>query len=323
MKIRTSTMTSSVDQYIEYRRSLGYHIKTDAYLLRSFGQYADQVASGKPLTTQLALQWATLPNNCKRVYHAKRLDAVRSLSRYLAVFDARTEIPMAGLLGRSFERVSPHIYTPREVSALIQVSLTYQPSLRRDPSTGQRNATVIGTLACTGMRIGEVLSMTDEDVDLKCGVITVNQSKNLPMRLVPISDSAVEQLQRYRRARDKRYGFTKPTEPFIRSPRGGCLTYSTMKWSFAKLCERADLRAASNRRPRLHDFRHTFACNHLLRAYRENRNIDNAVHELSVYLGHATLASTYWYLTAVPALMEQCTKRSELVNRRSRKGGSA
>lgn len=319
---KAKTMSSHVEKYIEHRRSLGYRIHTDVYLLRSFAKWADQDAPRKPLTTQLAIEWATSPKDCKRIYHAKRLDAVRSFARYLAVFDLRTEIPMPGLLGRSFERVSPYIYSPKEVSSLIRASLAYQPSFRRDPLTGHRNAIIIGTLACTGMRIGEVLTMSEEKVDLNRGIITVCQSKNLPMRLVPISDSAVEQLQRYRRSRDKQLGFNKPTDPFIRSPRGGRLTYSAMRWNFTRLCERANLPAASIRRPRLHDFRHTFACNHLLRAYRENRNIDNAVHELSVYLGHATLASTYWYLTAVPALMEQCTKRSELLSRRSRKGGS-
>ena len=74
-------------------------------------------------------------------------------------------------------------------------------------------------------------------------------------------------------------------------------------WAFKQLRERIGLKNASGRNPCLHDLRHTFACNHLLRAYRENRNIDNAVHELSIYLGHATLASTYWYLSGVPALL--------------------
>jgi hypothetical protein len=41
---------------------------------------------------------------------------------------------------------------------------------------------------------------------------------------------------------------------------------------------------------------------------------------LSVYLGHADLASTYWYLSSVPALLEQCIKRWKGPNFRRRKG---
>lgn len=65
------------------------------------------------------------------------------------------------------------------------------------------------------------------------------------------------------------------------------------------------------RAPRLHDFRHTFACNFLLKAYREKRDIDKAVHLLSIYLGHSSVIKTYWYLTGIPALMQLVSERVE------------
>jgi integrase len=141
------------------------------------------------------------------------------------------------------------------------------------------------------------------------------------MRLVPITDSAVRHLRQYRNARDQQFGRSGDLDAFIRSPYGGHLSYETLGWAFKRLRKRVGLKDASGRPPCLHDLRHTFACNHLLRAYRENRNIDNAVHELSIYLGHATIASTYWYLSGVPALLEQCTKRCEAHGFRHRKGG--
>jgi len=49
------------------------------------------------------------------VYYAKRLDTVRTFARYLVAFEPRTEIPSAGLLGPSFKRVPPYIYTPRRL----------------------------------------------------------------------------------------------------------------------------------------------------------------------------------------------------------------
>ena len=321
MTTPTSTMMKKSEQYLTHRRSLGYMIKTDGYLLRSFARYADFHAPGESLTVDLALRWATAPEGTQRVYHAKRLDALRTFARYLAAFEPHTEIPPQRLLGPSFMRVPPHIYTPQEITALIRESLTYQPSLRRDPLTGLRNATVIGLLACTGLRIGEALALKNMDVNLDQGLITVRQSKNLPMRLVPITDCAAGQLRRYREARDERFGVSDDSDAFIRSPSGGHLSYETVEWAFGRLRERTGLKATSGRKPRLHDLRHTFACNHLLRAYRENRNIDNAVHELSIYLGHATLASTYWYLSGVPTLLDQCTKRCEAQGLRPRNGG--
>jgi integrase len=320
MTTRNSTMVKKVERYLIHRRSLGYIMRTDSYMLRSFARYADLHASGKPLTVDLALCWATAPKETQRIYHAKRLDALRTFARYLAVFEPRTEIPPQRLLGPSFMRVPPYIYAQQEIAALICECLTYQPSLRRDPHTGLRNATVIGLLACTGLRVGEALALNNIDVDLDQGLITVHESKNLPMRLVPITDSAVRHLRQYREARDRCFGRSGDSDVFIRSPRGGHLTYETLQWAFQRLCNRVGLKDASGHTPCLHDLRHTFACNHLLRAYRENRNIDDAVHELSIYLGHATLTSTYWYLSGVPALLEQCTKRCEAHGLQSRKG---
>jgi integrase len=313
-------MMNKVEQYVSHRRSLGYRIRTDAYLLRSFARYADLHAPGEPLTVDLALRWATAPKGTQRIYHAKRLDALRTFAHYLLVFEPRTEIPPQRLLGPSFMRVPPHIYTPQEIAALIHEALTYKPSLRRDSLTGLRNATTIGLMACTGLRVGEALALNDSDVDLVQNLIIVRQSKNLPMRLVPITECAADRLRRYREARDQRFGYSGNSEAFFRSPRGGHVSYETISWAFKQLRKRTGLKDASGRHPRLHDLRHTFACNHLLRAYRENRNIDNAVHELSIYLGHATLDSTYWYLSGVPALLEQCTKRCEAQGLRPRKG---
>jgi integrase len=183
--------------------------------------------------------------------------------------------------------------------------------MKHQAYTGVRNATIIGLLACTGMRIGEVLALKNSDVDLVQNVITVRQSKNLPMRLVPISDSASSHLRQYRKAHDQRFGRSDDSDAFMRSLRGGHVSHLSVWFAFARSRKRVGLENGMRRYPTLHDLRHTFACNHLLRAYRENRNIDNAIHDLSIYLGHAQLQSTYWYLSAVPALLKLCSKRSE------------
>jgi integrase len=312
-----------VIQYLAHRRALGYRLYADGYLLRSFARYAECHASGQPLTTKLALEWATEPKSGKRLYHAKRLDALRSFARYLAVFEPRTEIPPTGLLGPSFARTEPHIYTPEETAALMRAALMNKSWTRDRRINPLRNATIIGLLACTGLRIGEVLALKNQDVDLENGIIMVRQSKNLPMRLVPITDCTVDRLRAYLRMRDRCLGPSGEAEAFFESAYGGHFTYRSFSAAFCRIRERAGLNGqkASGRAPRLHDFRHTFACNHLLRAYRENRNIDNAVHELSVYLGHASLHATYWYLTGVPVLFAECLKRFEA--QKQRNGGEA
>jgi site-specific recombinase XerD len=195
-------MLDMVNRYVAHKRGLGYKLKTESYMLRAFARQADRQAPGELLTTKMALKWATEPKTCSRTYHAKRLDAVRSFARYLAMFRPRTEIPPSGILGPSFLRVEPHIYTSEEIAALMHEASKVTPRSPATRTNSIRNATVIGLLSCTGMRIGEVLALKNEDVDLAAGVITVRESKRLPMRLIPIMDCAVRQLRRYLRARD-------------------------------------------------------------------------------------------------------------------------
>ena len=63
--------------------------------------------------------------------------------------------------------------------------------------------------------------------------------------------------------------------------------------------------------PRLHDFRHRFAVETLIRWYRSGQDIERRLPILSTYLGHVQVADTYWYLTGCPELMGLAVKRFE------------
>ena len=318
-----TTMLEKVNKYVEHKRGLGYKLQTESFMLRSFARYADQHAPRKPLTVKLALDWATQPKTKSETYHAKRLDALRAFARHQATFEPTTQIPPCKVLGPSYSRISPHIYTNEETIALMCAALSIKPHATSSTRTNPiRNATLIGLLACTGMRIGEVLALNNKDVDLADGIITVRESKSMPMRLVPIMGCTVRKLRQYQEARDQFFGQAHESGAFFRSSWDRPLSYDSFFVAFGSILERAGLnnREVSGRHPRIHDFRHTFACNHLLRAYRENRDIDDAVHGLSVYLGHANIQSTYWYLTGVPVLFEQCVMRFESQFSSSRNG---
>jgi integrase/recombinase XerD len=64
--------------------------------------------------------------------------------------------------------------------------------------------------------------------------------------------------------------------------------------------------------PRAHDLRHSFAVETLIRWHRSGVDIDTAMPRLSTYLGHIAPADTYWYLSAVPELMELAAQRLDL-----------
>ena len=64
--------------------------------------------------------------------------------------------------------------------------------------------------------------------------------------------------------------------------------------------------------PRLHDLRHTFAVRRLEAWYREGADVQRLLPKLSTYLGHQDVSATQWYLTMIPELLQEASRRFEL-----------
>jgi integrase len=174
-----------------------------------------------------------------------------------------------------------------------------------------RHGTLIGLLAVTGMRPGEALALDRQDVDLRHGAVHVRAGKQKKQREVPLHESTISALRDYARQRDARFP-TPSTPAFLISARGRRMARGELNQTFAKLIRDVGLEGRGARaRPRPHDLRHAFAVRTLLDWYRAGADIDRRMPLLSTYLGHVDPASTYWYLEAVPELLEPIGRRLE------------
>ena len=108
MKSRQS-IVEQVQEYLKFRRSCGYQLEAPGKELMLFARYASLVGHKGPLTTELAVRWAKLPQDADPRYWAIRYDIVRRFAEYRFFFDPATEIPPKGFLGPSKRRLSPHI----------------------------------------------------------------------------------------------------------------------------------------------------------------------------------------------------------------------
>src|SRR5208337_31741 len=112
----------------------------------------------------------------------------------VAYVNAVTEIPPRGLLGPAHARGLAFLYAESDIPALIGAARSLAPSGGLRPHT---YTTLIGLLACTGLRITEALTLRADDVDLSAGVLTIRQTKFRKSRLVPLHTSAVAPLRDY------------------------------------------------------------------------------------------------------------------------------
>ena len=301
---RPENMVSRVQRYLAYRRSLGYVLREEGRMLLDFGRYADRVGHRGALTLELVLRWARLPSRAQPCYWARRLQVVRCLAKYLALFEPRTVVPPNRILGRAFVRRTPHIYSSQELAQLLWAARRLPPRGSVRPHT---YFTLIGLLACTGLRLGEAVRLGVDDVNLQTGVITVRQSKLHQLRMVPLHASAIKPLLRYHR---QRHAAVPKAKTFFVSLRGSGLATKTVAGTFRHLA--AGLKGRGSRpHPRLTDLRHTFSCRVLLKWSRRQRDLDHDLLLLMHYLGHRKIGHTYWYLTGVPELFAQAAARFE------------
>lgn len=102
----------------------------------------------------------------------------------------------------------------------------------------------------------------------------------------------------------------RPTVFFLVNKNGNRLDKGEIHRTFYALSRQIGLRAVdASHGPRLHDFRHRFAVQTLLRWYRAGDDPERRLPVLSTYLGHAHVTDTYWYLTGTPELLGAATKR--------------
>ena len=299
------TLASHLDDYLRIRRQLGFQLRVPAILLRNFVAFAEQQRA-KRITTRLVLHWATQPPRITTAQKANRLGVVRRFARYLSSVDPRTEVPQQRLLPYQFRRRDPHIYQPEDVQKLIDVIGQIDPS---QPIKGASYATLIGLLAATGMRVGEAIGLDCGDVDLSRGLVTIRRAKGNKSRLVPLHPTTCTALAAYVTQRDETFP-KRSTSSFFVSERGTRLRHiSAHRWFVLVACQLGWRRPGDRGGPRIHDLRHYFAIQTMLRWYRTGVNVEAHLAELSTYLGHCHVRDTYWYLSAVPELLQLATER--------------
>jgi integrase len=296
----TGGISVLVADYIELRRGLGYHSPTQERALRAFARYLDGRSHEGPIPLEASLDWASATSSTDPHNPARRLAVVRGFLRHLAARDNATEVPAPGLLGPQGHRKPPYIYSDAEIGDLMRAAAELSPAGGLRPHC---YTTLFGLLACTGLRIAEALALTCGEVDLAAGVLTVH-GKRGRTRLVPLHPSAVGPLRDYAKARQRRYGPSADDEAFLRTDHSDHISYNTARATFIVLRSRLGWTAEGRTRtPRIHDLRHRMVVRRIQAWHADGVHVDSKISALATYLGHTEVGNLYWYLSAVPELM--------------------
>ena len=306
-----TTLRQAAQEYVAMRRDLGFKLQRAGKELLDFVRFMEQHRASY-ITQALALAWAQQPAHVQPAYWAQRLGYVRGFAQYRSATDPRTQIPVQGLLPFQPKRARPYLYSDAEIRKLLSAALKMPYRCERGKLRPWVYYCLFGLLSVSGLRFSEAHNLELQDVDLKAAVLTIRGTKFGKTRLVPLHRSTCRLLAEYIGRRNRHWRQRAVSSYLFVSNRGNQLNGCEIRRTFYALSRQIGLRGPSDSRgPRIHDLRHRFATNTLLRWYRSNQDPERKLPLLSAYLGHVHVADTQWYLSASPELMREAMHRLE------------
>ena len=215
-----------LDAYLGVRQALGFQMRAERTLLRDFVGFVESQGDDGPIRAQLAVDWACA-SSAQRGHGgaAQRLSMARGFLAYLRTMLPETEVPDSGLVA-AFRRPKPSLLTPPQITALIHAAQDMGPHGSLRPQTF---STLLGVLASTGLRVGEAIRLTMQDVHLDEAppLLHIRETKYHKSRLVPLHPTTAAPLRRYIALRTT-LGSAALLDVFFVSEQGHALTHAAL-----------------------------------------------------------------------------------------------
>ena len=144
-------LKAGIDAYLALRRSLGYRLEDEEYLLHSFASWASERGEIH-VRSQTVMAWAAASGSPWR--REKKLRVVAAFARHASAEDPRHEVPPTHVFQRRITSAVPHIYTAEEVRRLLDAAEQLRPTWPLRPHVV---VMLFGLLASTGLRLSEAL----------------------------------------------------------------------------------------------------------------------------------------------------------------------
>ena len=213
---------------------------------------------------------------------ARAVACYRGFYRFLVVSGRRLDNPAGDLRAPRAWKTLPKFLSAAEVDRLLESPDISQPR-------GVRDRALIELLYATGLRVSEMVSLRQQDLNLESGYLTCT-GKGRKQRLVPVGEEAAAWLTRYlREARPALLKKRSSPRLFVNARGGTALT----RVGFWKILKEYGKQAGVGSRLSPHVLRHSFAT-HLL-----ERGAD--LRAIQMMLGHSDLSTTQIYTHVLEA----------------------
>lgn len=205
---------------------------------------------------------------------SRKINSTRTFYRFLVERGYLLENPSEKLSHPKFEIKPPRVLSELEYRALRDVS-----------RVDTRLYTIIEVLLQTGIRIGELATLTQDDVrisnDNKIPYLYIKAQGSHPARKVPLNTSAYKAIQEYQKIRPE-----SEDETLFITKNGKPLLVRNIRTTIDKAFEKSSIKNA-----KVNDLRNTFIAHHLANGM--------SLVTVSKLVGHKRLSTTEKYLNLV------------------------
>jgi integrase/recombinase XerD len=307
----SSTLAPILNRYVTLKRSLGRRFATATWTLQSLDRFLHQQAGTYTDLTPAAFQsWCRTQEHLSSGVRRVRMLDVYNLCAYRRRTEPECFLPDPAAFPPYHQRAKPYIFSAAEVARLLEAAASLTPS-HSTPLRPEVTRLAIVLLFTTGMRRGELLNLTLSDFDRGAATLYIRETKFFKSRLLPINAQIADEIERCLRARARKRLPTPPQTPLIwNAVQGGrAYTGTGLHYCLQPLLKQCGIRTPKGQFPRIHDFRHSFAVNALMRWYREGADVETKLPLLATYLGHGSALSTHHYLHFIEPLRTATSER--------------
>jgi integrase/recombinase XerD len=306
----SSRLAPVFSRYVDLKRALGQRFYISSRTLQSLDRFLDNRSAKADLNSEAFQAWCQTQEHVSSGVRRIRMQAVYSFCLYRRRTAPQCFVPDPRSFPTSHQPTKPYIFSEAEVAKLLRAA----SGLKRDfwsPARPEVIRLAIALLFTTGIRCGELLALRIGDYNRGESTLHVRESKYYKSRLLPLNGSIADAIEQCLHARNRRRLPTSADTRLIwnASWGGGAYSGENLAGIFHSLCQKCGIVTLKGTLPRLHDMRHAFAVNALLRWYRAGVNVESKLPWLATYLGHGSVVATHYYLHFIEPLRSAASDR--------------
>ena len=307
-----SPLASQLARFLALKHAMGYRYREEGRVLRDLDRFLNtRLSAVDPLVTPAIVHdYVARKGTESETTRAHRLTLIREVCRFLRLDDARVVVPDRRSLQIVRQKFVPRVFSRDEGRRFLQACAQLPPG-QGSPVRAAVLGTALRLLYLAGLRAGELLRLTQDDLDLDTGALHIRHSKFNKSRVVPLAPDLVQRIVQCRISAAQSYGPCRPDTPLFPSPRGGRYSITALRGAFHDALKIAGIKRTTDSRIRLHDLRHSFAGLRLLLWCEQDVDLDAKLPLLAAYLGHVGLTSSQRYLQLTRDLMGEITRRHQ------------